>query len=203
MPRPKGDHEGRRIEVAEAVWRVLATSGFAGLTMRAVAAQLSATTGVLTHYFTDKHQLTSYALEMLDQRSAARSHTTVEPGISALRAAMLNMLPLGGESTVTNRVWVGSWDAALADPQWTAAHAARYAASRDRLEALVRAAQQLGQLGRGDPEQIAVTAQSFVLGLVVQAILDPPHFPPARQAHLLDMFLTTLTDAPSDPQAPH
>jgi AcrR family transcriptional regulator len=51
MPRTKGDHEARRRDVSEAVWRVLVAHGFGGLTMRAVAAELDASTGLLTHYF--------------------------------------------------------------------------------------------------------------------------------------------------------
>ena len=42
MPRPPGDHAARRHDIAQAVLRVLATRGFAGLTMRAVAAELDA-----------------------------------------------------------------------------------------------------------------------------------------------------------------
>ena len=38
MPAP-GDHEARRRDVSQAVWRVLAARGFGGLRLRAVAAE--------------------------------------------------------------------------------------------------------------------------------------------------------------------
>lgn len=72
MPRTKGDHEGRLRDVSEAVWRVMATRGFAGLTLRAVAAELGATTGLLTHYFPTKRALLEHALDLLEQRTMAR-----------------------------------------------------------------------------------------------------------------------------------
>src|SRR5690349_17153404 len=47
MPPARGDHEARRQDVSEAVWQVLAAQGFGGLTLRAVAAEMGASTGLL------------------------------------------------------------------------------------------------------------------------------------------------------------
>ncbi|MGW3494762.1 TetR/AcrR family transcriptional regulator [Streptomyces sp. NPDC001020] len=193
MPRTKGDHEARRRDVSEAVWRVLAAHGFGGLTMRAVAAELGATTGLLTHYFPAKRDLVAYALDLLEARSASRPRRTAGPGLSAVRAALLDILPLTGEATVSNRIWVSSWDTALADPELSADYARKYARSRDKLRDLVAAAQQLGELPPGDAARIASGAQSFVLGLVVQALFAPETFPPDRQTELLDDYLAALT----------
>ncbi|MEU7380555.1 TetR/AcrR family transcriptional regulator [Streptomyces sp. NPDC042207] len=196
MPRTKGDHEARRRDVSEAVWRVLAAHGFGGLTMRAVAAELDATTGLLTHYFPTKRDLVVYALDLLELRSDARLRRTAGKGMSAVRAALLDVLPLTDESTVGNRIWVSSWDIALADPELSADYAGKYARSRDKLRDLVAAAQQLGELPAGDAARVAAGIQSFVLGLVVQALLDPEAFPPHHQIALLDDYLTTLVSPP-------
>ncbi|MGV9878861.1 TetR/AcrR family transcriptional regulator [Streptomyces sp. NPDC003006] len=199
MPRTKGDHEARRRDVSEAVWRVLAAHGFGGLTMRAVATELGATTGLLTHYFRTKRDLVAYALDLLERRTAARPRRTATAGqgMSAVRAALLDVLPLTEEATDSNRIWVSSWDTALADPELSADHARRYAQSRDRLRDLVERAQRLGELTPGDPVRIAAGAQAFVLGLVVQALLDAPAFPPQRQVELLDDYLSALAPAPA------
>lgn len=197
MPRTKGDHEARRRDVSEAVWRVLAAHGFGGLTMRAVAAELGATTGLLTHYFPTKRDLLGYALDLLEQRTADRPRRTAGRGLSALRAVLLDILPLTGEAAATNRIWVSSWDVALADAALGDDYARKYGHSRDRLRELVVAAQQLGELPAGDPARIAAGAQSFVLGLVVQSLLDPAAFPPGRQTELLDDYLAALVTAPA------
>ncbi|MFH8471642.1 TetR/AcrR family transcriptional regulator [Streptomyces sp. NPDC018000] len=197
MTRTKGDHEARRRDVSEAVWRVLAAHGFGGLTMRAVAAQLDATTGLLTHYFPTKSDLVAYALDLLEQRSASRPRRPAGEGLSALRAALLDVLPLTDEAADSNRIWVSSWDTALADPEVSDDYARKYTQSRDKLRDLVAAAQQLGELPAGDPARIAAGAQSFVLGLVVQALFNPSVFPPHRQAELLDDYLATLSSPPS------
>jgi AcrR family transcriptional regulator len=193
MPRTKGDHEARRRDVSAAVWQVMATRGFAGLTLRAVAAELGATTGLLTHYFPTKHTLVEYALDLLEQRTVSRPRRHAGAGLAALRAALLDILPLTPEATDSNRIWVSSWDAALSDPDLSTGYARKYAQSRDRLSELVAAAQELGELPPGDPVRVATGAQSFILGLVVQALFDPAAFPPQRQVKLLDDYLATLT----------
>ncbi|MGI5341395.1 TetR/AcrR family transcriptional regulator [Streptomyces sp. CA-181903] len=196
MPRTKGDHEARRRDVSEAVWRVLAAHGFDGLTLRAVAAELGATTGLLTHYFPAKRDLLAHALDLLDRRSAARPRRVAPRGLPAVRAALLDILPLTPAATDSNRIWVSSWDTALADPALREGHAERYARGRDRLSELVAAAQELGELPPGDPDRIAAGAQGFALGLVVQALFDPVAFPPERQTELLDDYLAALAARP-------
>lgn len=194
MPRTKGDHEARRRDVSEAVWQVMATRGFAGLTLRAVATELGATTGLLTHYFPTKRALVEHALDLLEQRTLSRPRRETGQGLTALRNALLDILPLTPKATDTNRIWVSSWDTALSDPHLSADYARKYARSREQLTERVAAAQEGGELPSGDPAHIAAAAQSFVLGLVVQALFDPTSFPPQRQVELLDDYLAALTD---------
>lgn len=203
MPRTKGDHESRRRDVSEAVWHVMAAHGFTGLTLRAVAAELGATTGLLTHYFPNKNALVQYALDLLEQRTAARPRREAGPGLAGLRAALLDILPLTRAATDSNRIWVSSWGAALADPNLTDDYAGKYARSRATLSQRVATAQELGEVTQGDPDRIAAGAQAFVLGLVVQALLDPAAFPPHHQTALLDDYLTTLTTPTSRHGDPH
>ncbi|MBB4741205.1 AcrR family transcriptional regulator [Actinoplanes octamycinicus] len=193
MARTKGDHEARRRDVSEAVWRVLAGKGFTGLTLRAVAAELGATTGLLTHYFPTKQALVGYALDILEQRTLGRPRRTGGDGLAAFRDALLDILPLTAAATDSNRIWVSSWDTALSDAGLSGDYARKYAAGRDRLRDRVAAAQQLGELPPGDPGAIAAGAQAFVLGLVVQALFDPAAFPPERQVAMLDTYLAALT----------
>ncbi|MGQ4441641.1 TetR/AcrR family transcriptional regulator [Streptomyces violaceoruber] len=192
MPRTKGDHEARRQDVSAAVWQVMATRGFAGLTLRAVAAELGATTGLLTHYFPTKRALVAYALDLLEQRTLSRPRRGAGRGPATLRDALLDILPLTPEATDSNRVWVSSWDAALSDPALSTDYARKYAEGRERLRARVVAAQERGELAPGDPAQVAAAAQSFALGLGVQALFDPVTFTPQRQVELLDDYLAAL-----------
>lgn len=197
VPRIRGDHEARRREVSEAVWRVLAAHGFGGLSMRTVAAELGASTGLLTHYFPTKRDLVVHALDLLDERTLGRERRTAPPGLTELRAALLDILPIDDAAVAGNRIWVSSWDPALADAGLGADHARRYASGRAKMTGIIARAQDLGELPPGDPSVVAATAMSFALGLVVQALLDPRAFPPERQVEILELFLARLAGAES------
>ncbi|WP_433329149.1 TetR/AcrR family transcriptional regulator [Spirillospora sp. CA-294931] len=191
----RGDHDARRRDVSEAVWRVLAERGFAGLTLRAVASEMGASTGLLTHYFPNKDALVTYALDLADQRTLDRERRTAPaPGMAALRAALLDVLPLDAESAAMNRIWVGSWNRSLSDAALGAREARRYEAWRERLRPHLADARDRGELPPStDVDDAVATVASFTHGLVVQALFDPAHFPPERQAALLDGFLRSYS----------
>ncbi|GLZ75586.1 TetR family transcriptional regulator [Actinorhabdospora filicis] len=189
----KGDHDARRRDVSEAVWRVVATAGFTGLTMRAVAAELGASTGLVTHYFPSKALLVRHALDLAAERTDERPLRTPEaPGLAALRAAVLDVAPVDGDAVAMNRVWVSSWDLALADAGFGAAQAARYTRWRAKLARHVADAQERGEIGAGDPADLAARVAAFTHGLVTQALFDPEAFGAARQERLVDGFLDSL-----------
>ncbi|GAA2805612.1 TetR/AcrR family transcriptional regulator [Crossiella cryophila] len=176
------------------MWRVLAAQGFGGLTMRAVAAELGASTGLLTHYFRSKRELVRYAYEIAELRTSGRvRQPRAAPGLAALRAALADVLPLAPEMVVMSRVWISFWDAALGDAELGASQRARYERWRGRLRGHVEDARELGEIpGSADTGDLAATAGGFAHGLVVQALFDPDRFPPERQLALLDGFLESI-----------
>jgi AcrR family transcriptional regulator len=199
----RGDHDARRRDVTEAVWRVLAGRGFGGLTLRAVAAEMDASTGLLTHYFPNKQALVAYALDLADERTASRALREAPPGLASLRAALLDVLPLTPAASAMNRIWVSSWDVALADPGLGERQRRRYENWRARLRPHVAAAVERGELpaGPGTDDTVAAAA-AFTHGLVVHALFDPDAYPAARQTAMLDAFLAALTTGHPMPTAP-
>ncbi len=195
----RGDHDARRRDVSQAVWRVLAGHGFGGLTLRAVAAELGASTGLLTHYFPSKQALVRHAIEVAAEHSQNRlRHTASAPGLPALHAALLGVLPLTPDTTAMNRVWVSFWAAALTDPELGEFEIKRYERWRSRLRPHVEAAVALGELpATADPDDLVATVAAFAHGLVVQALVDPARYPPVRQIALVDRFIAALPSAQS------
>ncbi|HEY1178249.1 MAG TPA: TetR/AcrR family transcriptional regulator [Phytomonospora sp.] len=184
----RGDHDARRRDLSEAVWRVVAGQGFTGLTMRAVAAELGASTGLVTHYFPSKAALVRHALELAAERvDTMTRHTPSAAGMEALRAAVLDVVPLDPGRVAMNRVWVSSWDLALADSDLGDAQRARYARWRDRLRAHAADAVARGELAEGtDVDDVAATVAAFTHGLVTQALFDPAAFPRERLEGLVE-----------------
>jgi len=190
------DHDVRRREVAEAVWRVLADTGFAGLSLRTVAREMGATTGLLTHYFRSKRELVQHALEVVHERTTPRMAAAGAGlgGVEGLRARLRAVLVDGEEATALSKVWVGFWDLALADAELGLAEAARYERWRERLRPLVDEAIDAGALAAGrDRETVVDVLTAFTHGLVVQALFDPERFPAQRQYAVLDELLAALS----------
>jgi AcrR family transcriptional regulator len=190
------DHDIRRREVAEAVWRVLADTGFAGLNLRAVAREMGATTGLLTHYFRSKRELVRHALEVVHERTVPRMEEAETPdrGVAGLRVRLRAVLVDDEEATVLSRVWVGFWDLALADDELGRAEAERYERWRSRLRPLVEEAIVAGELAADrDLETVVDVLTAFTHGLVVQALFDPERFPAERQYAVLDELLAALS----------
>ncbi|MER5479609.1 TetR/AcrR family transcriptional regulator [Streptomyces sp. NPDC002734] len=193
-PPAPGDHDARRKDVSEAVWRVLAARGFGGLTLRAVAAEMSVSTGMLTHYFPSKRALVTHALDLLEQDTAERPRRKAPAdGLPAVRAMLLDILPLTPADTARNRIWVSSWDLSLADETLAAQQGDRYTRLRDRFRPHLETARALGEVPPdSDTDQLAASAVAFVHGLVVQALFDPGRFSEDVQITMVDAFVARL-----------
>jgi AcrR family transcriptional regulator len=192
MPPAPGDHEARRRDVSEAVWRILASGGFGHLTLRAVAGEMGVSTGMLTHYFATKRALVRYAHTLAEQNT----NVPVRPaeGLSSLRATLLDVLPLTQEATAMNRVWVSFWDAAIGDPELGASETARYQRWRDKLRPHAEAALATGEIpASSDIEDVVTAVAALTHGIVVQTLFDPERFPPDRQIQLIDNHLRMLS----------
>jgi AcrR family transcriptional regulator len=200
VPAPV-DHAARRRDVSAAVWRVIERGGFGGLSLRAVAAEMGATTGLISHYFENRRALVEFALAEADERTRSLPRRTgAADELAGLRDMLLDVLPLDRRMTLMSRVWVSSWDAALADPELGDHQARRYRNWRRRLRAKIVAAQEAGLLDPArDPSHLAAIAAAFAHGLVVQALFDPASLRPARQRALVDEFLTGLTAPAATP----
>lgn len=128
---------------------MLADKGFGGLTLRAVAAAMNGSTGMLMHYFPTKRALIAHALDLLEVRTAERlRRARPAEGLPSVRAILLDILPLTPDDTARNRIWVSSWDLALADEGLAGEQAGRYARLRGTVRPHLEAAGRAAPVGR-------------------------------------------------------
>jgi AcrR family transcriptional regulator len=105
------DHEQRRRELAEALWRVIAASGPAAVSIRSVAAEAGWSPGALRHYFQTREELLVFAMNLSEDRATERIR-----GLSARQPADMpltdrvaeyaeQLLPLDETRRAEYRAW--------------------------------------------------------------------------------------------------
>lgn len=179
MSRPRGDHDGRREQIALAAAEVIASRGLEQLTLRDLAAALGVTTGVLTHYFPSKAALVAFTKELVfDLRFARAQQATAlaTSGIERLHAIVAEMLPVDAERRTGWRVLVAFHGSAVASAAMRRAHDRRmrrwFALFEDAVSPLTAA----GVLApEADVGRVAMAVALFVEGMSLHlAMMEPP-----------------------------
>ena len=100
-----------RTRVIEAAWRVVATEGVQGATMRGIAAEAGVTTGFVTHYFEDKQELLAEVVRYNNLRARDRVMAAIgdHRGLVALEGAVDALLPIDADRGREWQVWIASW----------------------------------------------------------------------------------------------
>ena len=102
------DHDERRAELAEAVWRVLEMDGLEGLTMRRIAQEASWSVGAVAHYFPSKDALLRFAHGLAMERETSRYQEAAAPfaGLEALEAVARAAVCLTPDARTSSLVWL-------------------------------------------------------------------------------------------------
>lgn len=111
------DHEQRREEIADALWRVVRRDGFAAASVRTVAAEAQLSTGALRHYFSTQAELTAFAMGSLMGRARARLESAGAQvmDLDGLVSFVEEVLPLDAQRRAESEVWLAMAAAARTD----------------------------------------------------------------------------------------
>ncbi|MGA4956539.1 TetR/AcrR family transcriptional regulator [Streptomyces lavendulocolor] len=176
MPK-KVDHEARRLEIAEALWRIASTRGLDGVSLRDVASEADISLGRLQHYFRTKDEMLLFALRhinsLADQRIRERigalaagpgSGTGMGTGPSAeseaeadqgpppravLRECLMGMLPLDEKSRVGTLVGAAYFARAIHDERLREEAREGIPRLAEFLAGLLRSARERGETAGG------------------------------------------------------
>jgi AcrR family transcriptional regulator len=187
MPK-EVDHEARREELLEAVWRVIARDGIEGATIRTIAKETGWSTGVLAHYFGDKDDIIVSALRLAYERIAARWDAKLEglTGVDALYELVLDNLPLDDERELETKLFMNYWGRVIRGRDGTPPPRRRGPLLIDLLAQLVADAQEAGEIRTDEsPEDIAERLLGLIDGFSLHALLNPERLSAARQISLI------------------
>lgn len=183
------DHDARRAEIADAVWRVVRREGIEGASVRRVAAEAGCSTGSLRHYFATQSELVAFAMELVVRRVTERVVALRPTGPPVRRAvAYLEVtIPLDDERRAEMQVWLAFTARALVDPALAELRDRAHADLRGLCAGVVRA---LG-VTRDVPAE-AERLHALVDGLALHAVVDPRTTTPRRVRTLLRRHLEAL-----------
>ncbi|TDC25571.1 TetR/AcrR family transcriptional regulator [Streptomyces sp. 8K308] len=202
MPR-QVNHEQRRRQIAEAVWRLATRRGLEDVTLRQVAAEAGVSARLLQYYFGTRDQLLLGALEILNTDAERRARERLEalgenPGMRALvRGVLLEMLPLDDERRSRHVVYAAYFVRFLTEPALAAVAREAPPALEDLIGGLITQAQELGQ-ARPDIDPIAESALLLASAEGLQTTVLLGQRSPERAIELLDHQLDRVFTETTD-----
>jgi TetR/AcrR family transcriptional repressor of bet genes len=191
----------RREQIVRATIRCLARDGYAGLTMKRVAAEAAVSQGILHYYFRHKAaMLAAAALRVtadLDRRVAAEARGA-RGARARLRAVIRACLETAVESRDFWTVFIEFWGEALHDRRLAAVNRHAYARARRLIGAALVRGRTDGTLRRVDLEEAAAVVLGLLDGLSLQLTFDRRLMTLPRAARLAETVLTRYL-SPGDP----
>jgi AcrR family transcriptional regulator len=190
------DHDARRQELLEAVWRTIARDGIERTTIRTIAKESGWSAGVLAHYFADKDEILDSAIKLMYERIAVRWSEKLEglSGVAALHELVLDNLPLDDERELETRFLMNYWSRAIRDGDGVARPERRGPQLIDLLSDLVGEARDAGEIsGDESPQDIAERLLALIDGFSLHNLLDPQRLPRERQVALIAQEFDRLT----------
>jgi AcrR family transcriptional regulator len=189
------DHAERRAELAEAAWRTITRHGIGQTTTRTVAREAGCSTGALAHYFKGKEALLRAALEhSFAENDVALERHRAEPGVGAIRALLMAVLPLTRERRERWALWLAFASRIGSDPKTFHELLKRYDAWREFVKCSLVEAQSRGEM----PAELDVRGEAQVLvafidGVGRQAALEPRRWPRRLLVRAVDDYLSRLS----------
>ena len=182
------DHESRRRELADALWRVAARDGLQAATIRSVAAESGWSSGALRHYFPSKGDMLLFAVDHSIGEVRERIGRLCRTGLAAPRSLLEELLPLDERRRVESEVWFVLAVRSQTDPELRDRRREVDGLIRDAVRGVVR-----GLLApHRDTDVETLRLHALLDGLVVQAIARPPALTPAEARTILDAHLSEL-----------
>ena len=191
-------HDQRRIEVADAAWRVIVREGLDRTSIRAIAYELGSSTAVVTHYFRNKDELTVFALERVFEKVVEDMQVSAQgqQGMERLEQMIFSALPLEDSSLLGWQVWVAFLGYAIGRENLIQEHEKRY----ELLQQIIckeLTDLQSAKLIRSDLN-VGLEANAIIAlvdGIGSGIVINPRYFSVEQQQYLVRRHIKTLLTA--------
>jgi len=193
--RTKGDHDAKRVEIAEAACKVFLRLGLERTSLADIGREIGSSTGVLRHYFADKADLLLYTKNYLFDRSHRRAQEAAEPcsGLDKLRALLVELLPTHPDIIDAYRLLTMFNGSAIGDPHLVKLQAKRDVSHILLIAEIIEGLQEAGIVGaKVRPRFEAAALLALIDGVSDQIIMRPSSWTRADLELLVDRQLELL-----------
>lgn len=190
------DHDARRREISGVAAALIARGGLEAATIREIAQVSGYSKGVVEHYFDNKEQLISGALDWANQRYELRVEkaTAGLSGLPALRQRIQATLPMDRAVRDEWKVRLVFWSMAAIQDDLRRRQAVRFRRAVKYFETDITAATHAGEMSdAGDPANLARRLVNMTMGISIAALHNRAQY--TRQflfdesAFLIDQFV--------------
>ena len=192
------DHETRREEIAEALWRVVRRDGIRAASVRTIAAEAGWSPGAVRYYFPDQDGLLSFAMDLVTRRVTQRIEALDAKGspTTVVLRYLEEALPLDAERRAEFDVWIAFMAQAQAESGAGTLHEhvdTVHNGLRQLCESLLHALAQAGVLKEGlDLRREVERLHAVIDGLALHAAIQPDRTTSTRVRQLLRLHVESL-----------
>jgi AcrR family transcriptional regulator len=173
------DHQERRREIAEALFRIAAAQGLQAVTLRAVAAAAGVSMNLVQYYFPTKEEMLRYAWQRIAELGGERAGKGVAQALGTgderaiLRAYLLGVLPTDERGRVVCAVQIAYLAVDVTRGRQAADHQALMPHLVHALTEQLRHAQQRNRVpAHVDPQLEADALATMTAGLLTGMLVD-------------------------------
>lgn len=194
MPK-QVDHRKRKVQIAEAVWKIIVEEGLEKATVRKVAKVARLSVGSLRHYFPTQSELLLFSMELVLDRIKQRfmnKHYIGSPD-EVLMEMIGELLPTDEEKRVETEVWFVFSAKTLVDPKLKQLADQLYVELHEWIKLIFYRLQEDGLLKNDVNPDIEVNRlHALIDGLAMNHLLYPNEFTLEQMLHTLQYHLQSI-----------
>lgn len=191
------DHHKRKIQIAEATWKVIVEEGIEQASVRKIAQAAGLSTGSLRHYFSSQSELLHFSMELVSnrviQRAKAREISEDQSPLEFLTEGVYEVLPINEERKIEMEVWLAFSAKVLVDSTLRELSNKVYSDMHEGLGNVVRALQALQFAKDGLDLELEINRlHALVDGMAMHHLLNPELFTLDQMTQTLHYHLHSL-----------
>ncbi|GGF13453.1 HTH-type transcriptional regulator PksA [Halobacillus andaensis] len=189
------DHDKRKIQIAEATWKVIVEDGLEQATVRKIAKTAGLSVGALRHYFSTQSELLLFSMELVSERVKQRAEGKNFEGspMEMVTEAICELLPVDEERRIEMEVWFVFSAKTLVDAKLEALSETVYSEMHQGLRNVIELLYSLDLLKENLDLDVEIDRlHALVDGMALHHLLHPATFMYEKMIRTLTYHIETL-----------